>query len=284
MASASTDTGVRSFSLLAVPLVLVLFSACTSGTGAVQVQEPSDQSIGKATVISTPDEVKRPIDAYFPTAQQIVQLAAARQTRVNNCLSDAGIDEKLAYPPDTEIGAFVRTIARDRVTRSFLWGFFDPANAATYGYQHPKTAVTSVSIPPQSKQAQQKCPLTSNDAPDPLTFAFDWALPGSGPEVPSTDRQVLQAVADWSACMRDRGFDYKDPLAPLGAFRKETSPSQKQIRTAVADDACKVKTNLVGKCLAVQIAYDNLYIKQQFVQLSRFRAQFESITRAPSTP
>lgn len=269
---------------VSMAVMLLLLCSCTSGTGEPQAQYPSNPPIGAVAVILKPEQVSRPIDSFYPTPDQIVHLAMARQEQMNHCLSAAGINQTFAYPPAPSITVFALTIAEDRVTRSSLWGFFDPANAAKYGYQHSAAAKTTLSIPPQTKEAQQKCPLTSSTTRDPLTFVFDWSLPDKGPPTPATDARFVRAVADWSTCMGSKGFNYKNPLEALGAFRSETSPSPRQTRTASADVACKIKSNFVGKSLAVQVTYDNLYIARDSARLAQFRAQFEQGVSASPTP
>ena len=179
---------------VSMAVMLLLLCSCTSGTGEPQAQYPSNPPIGAVAVILKPEQVSRPIDSFYPTPDQIVHLAMARQEQMNHCLSAAGINQTFAYPPAPSITVFALTIAEDRVTRSSLWGFFDPANAAKYGYQHSAAAKTTLSIPPQTKEAQQKCPLTSSTTRDPLTFVFDWSLPDKGPPTPGLAATALGPV------------------------------------------------------------------------------------------
>jgi len=91
------------------------------------------------------------------------------------------------------------------------------------------------------------------------------------------DSRYLPILALWSACMRDKGFDYPDPRT--AAFDQQWNANQKtglgvtpqEIATAVADMDCKISTNLVGWAVAVQSAYDQAYIDSHHDALDRWQ-------------
>ncbi|WP_158721250.1 hypothetical protein [Streptomyces sp. NRRL S-241] len=62
------------------------------------------------------------------------------------------------------------------------------------------------------------------------------------------DASVKEKIAQWSACMKKRGFDIKSPIdevAPLGVDVNSQAPSAREIEVAVADVECKSDTKLV---------------------------------------
>ncbi|MFH8405284.1 hypothetical protein ACH4FX_10985 [Streptomyces sp. NPDC018019] len=60
------------------------------------------------------------------------------------------------------------------------------------------------------------------------------------------DPSVIQATRSWSACMREHGFRYANPLTPGNDARWDTkSPTPAETRTAQADVQCKQRTGLV---------------------------------------
>ncbi|MEU6896212.1 hypothetical protein ABZ934_31605 [Streptomyces sp. NPDC046557] len=62
------------------------------------------------------------------------------------------------------------------------------------------------------------------------------------------DASVKEKIAQWSGCMKKRGFDIKSPIddvAPLGIDIKSKTPSAREIELAVADVECKGETQLV---------------------------------------
>ncbi|SEG16215.1 hypothetical protein SAMN05444920_10254 [Nonomuraea solani] len=62
------------------------------------------------------------------------------------------------------------------------------------------------------------------------------------------DPKVVQVFRDWSACMREQGRQYADPLAAVTDRRWMTDgpASPDESRAAQADVRCKVKTGLVA--------------------------------------
>ncbi|MER5811756.1 hypothetical protein ABT143_26820 [Streptomyces sp. NPDC002033] len=62
------------------------------------------------------------------------------------------------------------------------------------------------------------------------------------------DVSVKQVVAQWSECMKKRGFEIKTPLddfSSLGVAVGSPSPSAREIEIATADVECKGETKLV---------------------------------------
>ncbi|MEU3405297.1 hypothetical protein ABZ766_15340 [Streptomyces sp. NPDC006670] len=62
------------------------------------------------------------------------------------------------------------------------------------------------------------------------------------------DVSVKQTIAQWSACMRKRGFEVKSPLedlSSLGVSMDSPDPSAREIEMATADVECKGETKLV---------------------------------------
>ncbi|MBN6057660.1 hypothetical protein JYK22_37405, partial [Nonomuraea sp. RK-328] len=62
------------------------------------------------------------------------------------------------------------------------------------------------------------------------------------------DPRVVQVFQAWSACMREQGWQYADPLAAITDRRwmRNGPASQEEIRAAQADVRCKVRTGLVS--------------------------------------
>ncbi len=91
--------------------------------------------------------------------------------------------------------------------------------------------------------------------------------------VSKEDEMVQAAVARWSRCMRDKGYDYADPFRAAGdpAFRGPVTPYE--IETALADIACKDGTDLVRVWSAVETRRQRPVIEQH-------RAALEAIRRA----
>lgn len=68
------------------------------------------------------------------------------------------------------------------------------------------------------------------------------------------DKQYRQAQRKWSACMKDAGFDYADPVQIRGKLTDAPLATQ---AVAKSDVACKEKTGFLGT------AYSRLAAAQQ---------------------
>ncbi|CAG7647438.1 hypothetical protein [Actinacidiphila bryophytorum] len=58
------------------------------------------------------------------------------------------------------------------------------------------------------------------------------------------DPAVQKVFAAWSACMRTRGFSYRDPISAIGSFSEKTASAAEK-KVATADVLCKQRTDLV---------------------------------------
>ncbi len=268
-------------------LLVALLCGCASGgegsTRASDAPALPEPTLGSVPNISDASGVIRPIDAYLPDTQHVLEMVQAHESQVNRCLGENGFSETFSFPAQEEVIAFVDGVVTDRVARSSLWGFFGVNTARTRGYQR-EGETGSLTVPPLSDAASAACLAPKEGASDPIMFAFEGSLPSGGPPVPREDSRFLEAVQDWSKCMADNGFQYSDVLDPLGEYQSEPVASQRQIATATADIDCKVSTNLVGIAVAVQAAYDQRYIESNFSALDDYRAQMDEFLREGATP
>lgn len=62
---------------------------------------------------------------------------------------------------------------------------------------------------------------------------------------PEQDSTLADAASEWSACMRDAGYDYQYPGEAKEAFRRDVaaSPSVEEIRQALADRSCQLASH-----------------------------------------
>ncbi|MFF2134492.1 hypothetical protein [Streptomyces sp. NPDC058193] len=79
-----------------------------------------------------------------------------------------------------------------------------------------------------------------------------------------SDPRVGRVLGAWSACMKDKGYAYPDPLTAMSdpGFRG-TSPTPKELGTAQADVECKQKTDLVEIWFGVEAALQKDMIAQK---------------------
>lgn len=92
------------------------------------------------------------------------------------------------------------------------------------------------------------------------------------------DSRVLAVTEAWSACMKDKGYDYSSPEEPPvdpawydagadGTNAEPRQPTPEEIVTAVADVECQQAVNYLGVRVAVESAYQEQVIEEHFQDL-----------------
>ncbi|MFF2080185.1 hypothetical protein ACFVXG_36170 [Kitasatospora sp. NPDC058162] len=285
---------------LAVLAVGVL-CACS---GADRADSGPPPPIGLVPVIDRPEQIALPLDGYEPTAEQAATISRASHLVTARCMKDFG----LQAPQETyDVYTQAVTAARER-TR--LYGYFAPAKAADKGYDRNQTVpgsalsrdvtavlygtdsagkpVTSFNGRPVPKGGCWQAGADALGGPPPLPGTAQ-ALPGQGPRIPLTDPRLSAAYAQWSACMKDKGYTYASP-ADAYSDRRWGAPATPaaaapparhgdEVATAQADIACKISLNTVGQVVAVEAAYDNQYIAGNTDTLRGFARQVDARTR-----
>ncbi|MET9413395.1 hypothetical protein ABZY03_04245 [Streptomyces klenkii] len=247
-----------------------------------------------------------PIDPYLLTNAQADRLDAARRTLVERCMNRFGITYR---PPDpaTPFRPGTRTQYRYGVTDpgdAARYGFAPPGS--------PRTPAPPPA-PPPSLSAEAGVVLTGTDDPKakPGSSAAKGGQRVGGRTVPAggclgearavlrtdgaeaggdapvadrinaesfekarRDPRVTGILAQWAACMKQRGFpSYADPLQASGdpAWRTE-QPSAKEREAATADARCKKAHNVVGVWFTVDAAYQRQEIDRNAKELAAVKA------------
>ncbi|WP_457032999.1 hypothetical protein [Kitasatospora sp. P5_F3] len=263
-------------------------------------------ALGPVPTVTEPGQVTLPTDSYLVTPAQVKQIVRAQDLVTAQCMREYGLTGR----PTVLLG--LDELAATRSTRSLVYGFFDVTAAESKGYATtssvtPSGADGGVTTTTGSDQDQIAltgadpatgqpvntlagkpvpaggCQQKSRDAlggatPNPSTGD----LPDGGPKIPTTDPRLVEAFAKWSTCMKDKGFDYKEPVAAIGdpAWQRQTSqPSPQEIATAAADVACKVGNNTVGIAVAVQTAYAARYIEANSAELAAYKQRTDDMVR-----
>ncbi|MGW3396670.1 hypothetical protein [Streptomyces hydrogenans] len=96
------------------------------------------------------------------------------------------------------------------------------------------------------------------------------------------DGRTRAVFAEWSRCMRSRGFAYADPLAAGGdpAWRRTPRPTARELRVATADAACRHEHNVVGVWYAVDHAYQEKALAENAAAMAEVRKGLEFRMRA----
>lgn len=98
------------------------------------------------------------------------------------------------------------------------------------------------------------------------------------------DPAVQAVFADWSECMKRKGYNYTTPLEAVGDPRwgdlLDDTSSPKEINTAIADMKCKKQTNLIETTFRVESSYQRNLIQKYQTQLTRSRKRWEAIVHS----
>lgn len=96
------------------------------------------------------------------------------------------------------------------------------------------------------------------------------------------DKRTRAVFAKWSTCMKDKGFDYTDPLAALGdeEWAKTPQPTRHEIQVATADQECRAKHNVVGVWFAVDYAYQEQAVEQNAEALADVKKNIDTMLKA----
>ncbi|WSQ10167.1 hypothetical protein OG604_21685 [Streptomyces sp. NBC_01231] len=87
------------------------------------------------------------------------------------------------------------------------------------------------------------------------------------------DSRVKAVFGKWSACMKEKGYTYADPMKANDdpQWQQAALATAKEKQVAAADVACKAKYNVVGTWFAVDVAYQEQMIEQNAEALAEVR-------------
>ncbi|MFG2994523.1 hypothetical protein ACGFZK_35375 [Streptomyces sp. NPDC048257] len=205
-----------------------------------------------------------PLDGYSTNPRDQYAWQVATQDQWRTCMDRYGF--KKFGPPEPPLEVAVGAADADMGRR---YGISDPEAAKTRGYHLPETPESSRWEP--AKGAEEA--VFTGIGPDVAGGTYKGQkIPDGGcrgevkrllpmPQTPTVadaesraflaakgDEFVKAKIAQWSDCMKKRGFDIKSPIddiSTLGVDVNSQTPSAREIEVAVADVECKVDTKLV---------------------------------------
>jgi hypothetical protein len=223
----------------------------------------------------------------MPTVEQTVALMVVGQNLVNECVTaDDGTGRSSWSIMDSVTGqtrladvadvtAYVEFERRLDAARSGLWGFFDPASATQNGYRIPtEQGILVLSTPTDA--IMESCYARVDSVSPGGTAAWPFSinsLPEAGPQWRPDDSRYEAAVKRWSDCMAGLGFDYSTPIDAIGRNTVYGVDEATARAVAAADVQCKIETNLVGVAVAVESAYEQIWIDEHRDELAAQQRQ-----------
>jgi hypothetical protein len=257
---------------------LVLLLGLGTVAGCAQAQDTAggavkdEPAIGVVETITDPSQVSRPLDAYRPSASQVVALAQAQARLTTQCYAQHG--SPAIFTNGGDLIEFIGDPVRSDAEWSSLWGFFSPAERA-HGYHRDLAPLESGPSVPVPEAVTGAC---EDQATGQMPFGQDWSAfmhpprpDGLTPVTPRNDSRVVAVVEKWAQCMASAGFTVRDPAQSM-TDSAAASGGNAEVTRAATDLRCKQETNLVGVETAVLAAYDQQFIEANRAALERYRA------------
>lgn len=287
--SAATSTGGKSAQNSALPDVSgpepSIPPIITESTG--DPSKPIDFQGGGA-VIRPDGSMTLPLDFYDPADDETV-IAQAVTALAQQCMRSKGLE----LP-----SALIGNTGPQPPAPFHLYGVIDMDSVKSHGYRDPVSSTASTSQSKDGKkithavfQAYFDNPKTGQvgclsktykrlggDAEMAL-FMLLQDLRSEALSAAHEDSRVKSVTSNWSACMKNAGFDYPDPTAPahdrslLGRGLPTPPgatlppPSAAEIAAAVADVRCKRQTQYLQTIALVSAAYQQEIILKQAQRL-----------------
>lgn len=268
--------------LVATGIAAVLVAA----TGLVRPSAAASPRAAEPALADVPlvddwRQITLPMDAYRTGIQDANTIGRAVHQLVGTCLSRFGFVWDV---PFNEV-----SVPGPQITHYRLYGLLDEVHALAYGY-HPGPTV------PGGKATESRA-IDSREYANVLGAKFGGGSylgqpipeggcyaearravadggPAFNPGLPEelvrdawisarSDSRVLAGFARWSACMTESGYSYRTPMDANNDSRwSGDTATPAEISVAVADVACKKRTNLTGIRMAVDAAYQQRLIAQ----------------------
>lgn len=312
-----SPAGVRRFAgsaALAAGLVLGLTAcsstpgtpAATGGGGSVAAAPSSTPGpTGAPQAVANPgltQGLALPLEAYMETYPEQAAIARAQVKLQVACMAKFGFTY---MPPPIEA-----PLSNDDANMSRRYGISDPDQAAQFGYHlanytqtrapqaqlsnaemavlegysgsvvHPTPAPSTyngVQVPKGGCVGSINTKLGARlDTSPPARLAYDSL------SMSQAKPAVQAALHAWSGCMKSKGYTVDTPFnaAALASSSSEPSPSSQEIAVAVADVACKQKTDLVKIWFTAESAIQNQQIEKNQLTLTHLRHQIDAAVKA----
>ncbi|MFI2077635.1 hypothetical protein [Streptomyces triculaminicus] len=275
--------------------------AAIGGTIAAIVLGASGYSIAQSPSASASKSSKADItyratlnDFTFPLERY--RLSDADQRKVNNavdaltarCLQGFAI----SYSPNP------RSDIAD--THSRIYGVTDEAQAKSFGYRSPaavqKVTPQAAVEEPQHAAVRTGAVRTYNNKAVPLGGCVGEAgrqvyrgqhtslrgladgLIFQASDQAQRDDRVRKVFADWSGCMKDKGFSYKTPIDAMNGLAADRGAAGKGEKSvAVADVQCKKQNNVIGVWSSIEAGYQNKAISAHRPDLKMVQEDLQSL-------
>ncbi|MCX5423909.1 hypothetical protein [Streptomyces sp. NBC_00078] len=280
---------------LALPFCLALLTGCAShdstGRGPVTASGAPEPPTGGATPGRADYTYRLPIAAYSYSDAEYEVIESAQQVMARDCMRNFGLPYR---PPGKSAPAAIS----DR-----RYGLSDMDDANRYGYRlppqppEPEPKLTADQKKVLYGSRSREIPGEKNGrleyrgkaVPDTgclgssiKKFAEPYAYPAGVTAASNIstdsykdsmrDSDIKSLFTRWSACMKEKGYDYASPMDPFRtpAFT-QGEVTEKERKTAAADVTCKRSTNLLESWLDTETRIQKGMIRKHTKVLQRLK-------------
>ncbi|MEU6053146.1 hypothetical protein ABZ829_22270 [Streptomyces xanthochromogenes] len=251
--------------------------AASSPVGTAGEAAPADPAkpfIGNA---DDPATWKLPVEAYTATKPQSLLVSKSRDQLMKECMTAAGFPQWTPAPDLPTVGGKTLT--------DWRYGIHDTAQAAKRGY-HPDAEAQkaydqamvagAVDKSGADKDKLRSCAAAA-DAQVPAVQTSDVvdAITGDSYKESAKDPKVVAVFAQWSSCMKAKGYAYKEPLDTVDdpRFHNPREVSSLEIATAQADLECRSRFPVARTWFDAESALQMKAIKSHQSELSAVKAE-----------
>lgn len=298
-----------SLSVLCATVALSAVAGCGSSSGSDEEGKAAGgtgaPSVSSFPKLTSATDKSLPVEAYLLTTEQEQQMADAENTLRERCMTRFGIAYRVpdvslftpksitqfrygvtdpdevsghGYKPAGSENAVVKPKPQELAPTAamVLNGTTDPGvkpgSAAAKGgqdYNGQKVPVGGCIGEAKAKLGYSADQEPSKDGAPPIADKVNtdsWAKSYE-------DARVKAVFAKWSACMKEKGYTYPDPMKAGDdpQWQENALATTKEKQVASADVACKEKYNVVGTWYAVDAAYQEQLIEQNAQALAEVR-------------
>ncbi|NUW44392.1 hypothetical protein [Nonomuraea rhodomycinica] len=255
---------------IAALVLVVAASGCSAATAGPPAE--SRARAASAMHVPPPGEEARalavPFDAYNFSPAEIMTIEAAQDLLIRDCMRGQGMEWRLLpLPAEADVEPPNRRrygVIEPRIAR--LFGYHAPPDRPSVARYDTERNDRLTRLSPAARRAAYGDPGgdangCSGEAEAHLakdTQKVDASLFNTLVrqtfEESQRDGNVVRAFRAWSACMRNKGFPYPDPIAAVTDDRwlNTQQPSRQEIIAAEADVSCKKDGDLVATWAAAE--------------------------------
>ncbi|XBB65847.1 hypothetical protein ABFU82_17230 [Nocardioides sp. WV_118_6] len=265
---------------VAVVLAAAALSACTSGEEARESVVPIN-----VVRITSDSQAMTPAVALLPDESQRRSILLAHDTLLAECLSAKGdvlslnIGDRLPWVQD--------------LTSPFAgkapFGPVDPDRMARFGYHDPRH---SPDLAPDSEWGGEPTPTALvRSCDDEVTKGLGGTPPYDlkklivdAAKQAGTDPRRQAPIKAWSACMKEKGYNYRSGGDPWGDFAMSPEAmgakvTAKEIAVATADADCQARARNVDTHIALIVAYQKQALVEHADEVSEYRSYLDALLR-----